>query len=152
VSDELRIGDAERESAMKALGEHLSAGRLDLDEYGDRTAQVATAKTRGELTALFTDLPRPHPEFGPEPLPATTDGRAVAPRSPLGGVVQRGAASLTGLVWIAAIVAIAFLHVSAAVIFIPIALSVCFGGVWGKDWRRDRDRDRDRRRDRHRDR
>jgi len=143
---ELRIGDTERESAMSALGEHLSAGRLDLDEYGERTAQVTTAKTRGELGALFADLPQPHPTFGPEPAPTGSESREVANR-PLGGVVQQISASLTGVTWVAAIASIAFFHVSAVVIFLPIALSVCFGSFWGKDWRR-RDRDRRDRRDR----
>ena len=46
---EIRISDAEREDALGKLGEHMSAGRLDIDEYGERSARVATAKTRGEL-------------------------------------------------------------------------------------------------------
>jgi hypothetical protein len=61
---DIRISDTEREDAIGKLGEHMSAGRLDIDEYGDRTARVATAKTRGELLALFGDLPEPKPAFG----------------------------------------------------------------------------------------
>ncbi len=63
---ELRIGNAERASAMKALDEHMSAGRLSIDEYGDRTAAASTATTRSELVALFSDLPAPHPVL-PDP-------------------------------------------------------------------------------------
>lgn len=59
----LRIGDAEREKALRALGEHMSAGRLDIDEYGDRSAKVAAARTRNDLITLFTDLPAPNPSF-----------------------------------------------------------------------------------------
>lgn len=68
----IRIGTAEREAATEALGEHLAAGRLDIDEYGDRSARASLARTRGELVQLFADLPRPHPAFmTPEPaLPA----------------------------------------------------------------------------------
>ena len=60
----IRISDSEREDALGKLGEHLGAGRLDIDEYGERSAQVATAKTRGELLGLFGDLPEPKPAFG----------------------------------------------------------------------------------------
>lgn len=63
-SSDIRISDTEREDALTKLGEHMAAGRLDLDEYGDRSARVATAKTRGELLELFTDLPEPKPVFG----------------------------------------------------------------------------------------
>jgi hypothetical protein len=61
---EIRISDSEREDALEKLGEHMSAGRLDIDEYGERSAKVATAKTRGELLGLFGDLPEPKPAFG----------------------------------------------------------------------------------------
>ena len=61
---EIRISDSEREDALGKLGEHMSAGRLDIDEYGERSARVATAKTRGELLDLFGDLPEPKPAFG----------------------------------------------------------------------------------------
>ncbi|WP_214370967.1 DUF1707 domain-containing protein [Pseudonocardia sp. H11422] len=57
----LRIGTAERESAVKALDEHLAAGRLGVEEYADRSAVAANATVASELTALFTDLPAPHP-------------------------------------------------------------------------------------------
>lgn len=64
----IRISDSEREDALGKLGEHLGDGRLDIDEYGERSAQVATAKTRGELLRLFSDLPEPKPTFG-QPRP-----------------------------------------------------------------------------------
>lgn len=67
---EIRISDSEREDALGKLGEHMSAGRLDIDEYGERSAMVATAKTRGELLALFGDLPEPKPTFGQPKAPA----------------------------------------------------------------------------------
>ena len=59
----IRIGTAEREAANAALGDHLAAGRLDIDEYGDRSARAALARTRSELVELFADLPQPHPAF-----------------------------------------------------------------------------------------
>src|SRR4051812_13703703 len=56
---ELRIGDAEREAAVSALGEHYAAGRLTKDEYDERAAVAWTAKTNAALWPLFADLPRP---------------------------------------------------------------------------------------------
>ncbi|WP_158844351.1 DUF1707 SHOCT-like domain-containing protein [Saccharothrix deserti] len=60
---DIRIGDAEREQALELLGTHLGEGRLTVDEFGERSARVATAKTRGDLYALFSDLPAPRPTF-----------------------------------------------------------------------------------------
>ncbi|MEV5650266.1 DUF1707 domain-containing protein [Nocardia sp. NPDC052254] len=57
----VRVGTAEREQAAAALGEHFAAGRLDLDEYDDRVGRAYAAKTSGDLTVLFDDLPRPQP-------------------------------------------------------------------------------------------
>lgn len=57
----LRIGNAERDAAVKALDEHLAAGRLDLDEYGSRYALALTARTMEDLRPLFADLPAPGP-------------------------------------------------------------------------------------------
>ena len=59
----LRIGNAERTAAMKALDAHLEAGRLGVEEYGDRSAAAAGASVVSELEALFTDLPEPHPDL-----------------------------------------------------------------------------------------
>lgn len=78
---DIRVGDAEREQALRLLGEHLGEGRLDVDEYGDRSARVATARTRGELLALFADLPAPRPRFAQVvPLPSPAAGPATRPR------------------------------------------------------------------------
>jgi len=53
----VRIGNAERDAAVAALDEHLAAGRLDLDEYGERYARALAARTESDLAELFTDLP-----------------------------------------------------------------------------------------------
>ena len=66
---DVRVGDRERESAQAALAEHLTAGRLDLDEYTQRVDRCLAARTRRELLALFDDLPEPLPD-----LPAITVG------------------------------------------------------------------------------
>ncbi|ONI85899.1 hypothetical protein ALI144C_12385 [Actinosynnema sp. ALI-1.44] len=66
----VRIGTSEREEAVRALAEHMSEGRLDVQEYDQRCAFAAAAKTRGELAALFEDLPEPNPMRGQAPQPA----------------------------------------------------------------------------------
>jgi hypothetical protein len=76
----LRIGTAERTAAMKALDEHLAAGRLQVEEYGERSALAASATTAPELAALFDDLPAPHPPLpGIRPPEAPWGGPPVAP-------------------------------------------------------------------------
>lgn len=57
---ELRIGDAEREAAAAALGEHFASGRLTREEYDERSDRVWAARTNSDLGPLFTDLPVLH--------------------------------------------------------------------------------------------
>jgi hypothetical protein len=64
----LRIGNAERSAALKALDDHLAAGRLGVEEYADRSAAAANAVYASDLTALFTDLPEPHPQLPGMPV------------------------------------------------------------------------------------
>ena len=57
----VRIGIAEREAAVTALGEHFAAGRLDPGEYETRVEAATAARSRADLLPLFADLPGPHP-------------------------------------------------------------------------------------------
>jgi Domain of unknown function (DUF1707) len=56
---QIRIGDAERNAAAAALGEHFAAGRLDRAEFDERVDLALRARTGADLEVLFTDLPRP---------------------------------------------------------------------------------------------
>ncbi len=71
MSDEpdVRIGTPEREAAQQQLNEHFSQGRLEVNEFEERSSLVAGARTRSELDTVFHDLPR---------APATVDPDAVA--------------------------------------------------------------------------
>ena len=60
---DIRTSNTERDEAVTALGVHLSTGRLEMDEYEERCGLAAVARTRGDLEALFTDLPAPHPDL-----------------------------------------------------------------------------------------
>lgn len=57
----MRLSDAERQDAMDVLGEHVRTGRLDIEEFGTRSAKMTQAKTVAELEPLFDDLPSPRP-------------------------------------------------------------------------------------------
>ncbi|GAA4541202.1 DUF1707 SHOCT-like domain-containing protein [Amycolatopsis samaneae] len=152
-SPELRISDQDREAALTALGEHMSAGRIDIDEFGERSARITAAKTRGDLSAVFADLPQPHPRFdqpwqtvSAPPVPQAT-AAPPAPRSSW-TPAQRAVAALTPLVWIAAIVLMVSAGVSWLILLVPIGLTAVGRGLWGQDWHgHDRHRElRDRRR------
>jgi hypothetical protein len=69
-SSRLRVGDAEREAAVAALGEHFAAGRLTPEELDERSSAAWAARTGGDLTVLFADLPQPH-AGGTQPRPVT---------------------------------------------------------------------------------
>ena len=56
---DLRIGDADREAAAAALGEHFAQGRLTLDELLARLDATFTATLRSEIARTTRDLPRP---------------------------------------------------------------------------------------------
>lgn len=56
----IRIGDREREDAVRRLGEHYEAGRLSAEEHSERVEQALKAKTGEDLNNLFADLPGQH--------------------------------------------------------------------------------------------
>ena len=143
----IRVGDTERNSALEALGEHLASGRLDLDEYGERSAQVIQAKTVADLKALFDDLPPPHPKL-PVPLPALPPPSATAARYQSAAPVpsdgrtpaQRAAAVAIAISGIVSV--LLFFALKIWVVFlIPALIAVATSAVWGKGWNNgDRDR------------
>ena len=53
----VRVGDADRDAAAAALGEHFAQGRLTLDELDARLDATLTATTHGELSRAAWDLP-----------------------------------------------------------------------------------------------
>jgi hypothetical protein len=57
----IRVSDAERTEIADRLAAHFAEGRLDQAEF----AQAMNAKTRGDLSGLFDDLPEPGPAGTP---------------------------------------------------------------------------------------
>jgi hypothetical protein len=130
-SSGIRISDADREAAMTALGEHMSAGRLDIEEYGDRSARVSTAKTRRELLVLFDDLPEPRPRLEPEPpeppAPLAPPGPPATVR--FGSTARQALIALVPFTWVVA----SFIGVFSGawlVFLVPVLLSVLGGAMW----------------------
>ena len=86
VVGDMRLSDAERQDALDVLEEHVRSGRLDIDEYGERSARVTAAKRVSDLVPLFDDLPSPRPSalltgVAPAPgVPMTTDGDGTLTR------------------------------------------------------------------------
>jgi hypothetical protein len=63
---EPRIGDAERDAAIRALGEHYAAGRISKEEFDERSEVAMRARTDSQLRPLFADLP---PLYAAPPSP-----------------------------------------------------------------------------------
>jgi DUF1707 SHOCT-like domain len=87
---DFRVSDAERDQAVAELSEHFQAGRITQEEFEDRSGRALQARTRSDLTGLFTDLPH-----GAVAAPVSTAaGPAMSPgglnrvsRVPVGGVI-----------------------------------------------------------------
>jgi hypothetical protein len=63
----LRSSDAERERAVRTLGEHHAAGRLTYEEFVERMDLAYEARTHEELDVLTADLPgAPTPQARPQ--------------------------------------------------------------------------------------
>ena len=72
------IGYAEQEQAVRALSEHYTAGRLDVDEFDERVRRARAGVTGAELAAVFADLPEPHPAAAHRPSGTSVPEGATA--------------------------------------------------------------------------
>ena len=75
--DNLRVSEADREEASARLAEHYSTGRLTDDDYYERLDAVWSAKVRGDMEMLFTDLPK----SAPQPPQVARRSRRSRPRA-----------------------------------------------------------------------
>jgi hypothetical protein len=58
---DILVADSDRASAADDLRGHHDSGRLTLDEFESRLAEVHTARTRGDLEHALRQLPRSEP-------------------------------------------------------------------------------------------
>ncbi|HEY4464397.1 MAG TPA: DUF1707 domain-containing protein [Streptosporangiaceae bacterium] len=128
----IRASDDDRERTVEVLREAYAAGRLDLDEFDERTSTAYSAKTWDGLRELTSDLPA-QPRLGadlaePEPdapKPEAVDaGLQFGPRRPFVPILP------IALVWLAIAAAA---HATAAVI--PLVLLSLFV-LRAAGWRR----------------
>ena len=78
---DIRVADADRERAIVELREHAVAGRLTLEEFGDRVDHAYAARTRGELDVVLRELPS---------VPTTTARTRRFGLAVMGGINWRG--------------------------------------------------------------
>ena len=145
--NQLRIGTAERTAAMKALDEHLAAGRLGVEEYANRSAVAANATVVSELEGLFTDLPAPHPDLPgtdlvppTKPVPAVAESGTLATRA--GGILETWGGRVVA---VTPIVALALFLITGQwwfFLLIPAVGALVYGGHHDHDDRDKRRRDR----------
>lgn len=110
ATDRLRLSDAERDQAARALGEHYAAGRLTAEEHDERTSRAFAATTRGELPPLFADLPGGsplHPSRPGSPTRPAAYAAATPTRSPRSRGHTRG---LLRLVLVMLVIAMVVTH------------------------------------------
>ena len=117
----IRVSDAERNAVAELLGQHYADGLLDQAEFDERVGRTMAAKTRGDLSGLFDDLPET--ETGAERA-ARGDQCAVrslpgAPSARRGGIVR----SLLLLRWSSSA------RISPARLHQPVLLSAARLGV-----------------------
>jgi hypothetical protein len=96
----VRIGDAERDSAIAALGEHFAAGRLSSEELDERVDAALAARFDRDLEPLFADLPaRADPRLtgAPRARPAALPLFALMPLLLVGLIAV---AVLSGAPWL----------------------------------------------------
>lgn len=80
ADEPLRASDSERGAALNLLAAHYADGRLERAEFDERADAALAARTRGQLRALFADLP------GPRPVPVRTSDAAAASASASGAL------------------------------------------------------------------
>src|ERR1700733_9182028 len=112
----IRVSDAERNGVAELLGQHYADGRLDQAEFDERVGRTMAAKTRGDLTGLFDDLPD------------TDSGTGTGPGAPAGSAVpyrtrRRGGALRALLIAVLVLICVSIAgHAVASLFFIgPLA-------------------------------
>lgn len=83
-----RIGDSDRDAAIAALREHMSAGRLTAEEFDERMTKALEAKFQQDLEGLFIDLPGGVPS-GQEMVPLAGGVLAAQPANKAPSLLDR---------------------------------------------------------------
>ena len=70
----LRASDDDRDAVLRALERHTVSGRLNLDEFDQRSSAALSAVTLDDLAALTVDLPE-LPDKPARPVETAGHGR-----------------------------------------------------------------------------
>src|SRR5262245_44265891 len=114
----VRIGDAERDQAISALGEHFAAGRLTREEFDERSDQAVRARYAADPAPLFDDLTDPEPAMPSRPV------RRPGPPAPF---------FMLAPVLMVALVITAILATAPWVLFVFFWIAL-LSGPWGRRW------------------
>lgn len=137
MNEQLRIGDSERETAARELGEHFAMGRIDADEHSERLEQIWAARTSADLGPPFRDLPRPRPEKPAKPpRPAAASPSGTPERWPPMPRVPFLFKLLVGIL----VVAVAFHHLWWVLIALLVYVCVIRRFTHRRRWAAYRDR------------
>lgn len=85
----MRVSNAEREAIIAKLHAATEEGRLDLDEFADRSRQAYEARTYGEVERLLADLPEGTGSVAVPAAKAPVEGPAELRLNPVGSSVER---------------------------------------------------------------
>lgn len=103
LNGDLRVSDADRDRALAELSEHFQAGRLDGDEFEERSGRALRARTARELTDLFVDLPRDRAQ-APVPASAGTGGGVMPAQHSRGPGVLAAVVAVSLIAFVADVV------------------------------------------------
>src|SRR5438445_1156008 len=76
-----RASDRERDAVVQRMQDAFAEGRLNDDEFDERSRAALTARTHADLDALLADLPATPAAAGPAPVPPGPGRFAVALKS-----------------------------------------------------------------------
>jgi hypothetical protein len=115
-ADNIRISDSEREQVVDELGRHLTAGRLTIDEFDQRVAQVYRSVTQAQVNQVLRDLPA-------APTPAPREIRSAQP-------ARRRVPSHQRIEWLAWLAAGSLNIVIWGIISLATGVMIYFWPVW----------------------
>lgn len=122
----VRASPAEREAAEETLRAAVVEGRITLDEFGDRIANVFTATSRQELAALTADVPA-------VPPPSVSAKASTWIFGILGGDDRAGRWKLARKCWVINIMGGTDLDLRAATISGPVTEITVISIMGGSD-------------------
>lgn len=118
MSEETRIGHVERTRAVRRLEQLVHRGYLEVQDFDERSASATTARTRGELDALFRDIPEHALAPQQKPLPAKRANATPYPNKAYSPASRRGGRRVSGIMIRTSIIAI------SAILFMALTVAV----------------------------